>query len=222
MVKLIVLGLLAALAAVFFLFRWQRRRRARRAQTREFLSYIPQIRAALDEFERSQEFEDRIRLLADIVRYCSNAFRHLPQETAIMDVARLCEDERVKLCLRYAVDESRKSMNLVQQTEKLRMRAARMDQVAQALKVCSRYLFPHERITNAMRAAVRYQETLETSRDLPEDQQAEAIAAAQPLLAPYFQIIAELDTEANEIAQRAPWAGADLRARLDRIEARLG
>ena len=216
-VALILLGLVVLVAGGFFLRRALGRQRQRGGKRRQFREELGQIRAAVEQFEKATDFDDQIRLLADIVRYCSRGFRLFPEQAEIMNIARACEDERRKLAQQWAVAESSRLMKLVEESENLRVKAGRADQVTESLKVASRLLFPHEKITNAMRSVVHYQETLEGLLELPEDQRFAAAEGARTLLDPYFQIMEELKQENEELA-RVPWLGEQIRQKLERLE----
>src|SRR3990172_181141 len=152
-----------------------------------------------------------------LTRYCAKGFRLSPDQPDIMNIPRFSDDERRKLTQHWAVAESERLMKFVEESTNLRSRAGRADQVAESLKEASRYLFPHEMITNAMRAVTQYQEALEGILELPEDQRAAAAEGARTLLAPYFTIIEELKRENQELA-RVAWPGARLREILARLE----
>jgi hypothetical protein len=172
----------------------------------------------VDQFEKTTDFDDQIRLLADMVRYCSQGFRLFPQEPLIMDIARACEDERRKLAQRWAVSESERYVKMMQESSNIRVRAGRADQVVESLKVASRLLFPHEKITNAMRAATQYQEALEATLELPEDRREAAAQGLWHLFEPYFPIMEELRRDNAEQLDRFPWPGARIREWLARLE----
>lgn len=208
---------LAALIAAFFGRRSLRRHRERREKRRQFRQQSKQILPAIEQFETTADFDDRIRLLADITRYCSNGFRLLPNQLAIMEIARFCGDERRKLVQQWVVAESGRLMQFVEQSDNLRVKAGRADQVAESIKVASRLLFPHEKITNAMRSVVQYQEALEGLLELPDEQRTHAADGARILLEPYFQIMEELKKENEELA-RTPWPGEEIRRILARLE----
>lgn len=214
----LILTSAGALAPILLLvrraLRQRRQRREKRAKLRRELDHI---RQAVEEFEKAADFDEQIRLLADINRYCSTGFRLFPDRPDIMDITRACDDERRKRSQQWAVAESLRLMKLVEESENLRVKAGRADQVAEALKVASRLLFPHERITNAMRSVVHYQEALEGALELPEDQRAAAADGLHSLLDPYFQIIAELTRENDELA-RVAWPGERIREILARLE----
>lgn len=216
----VILGLLAlaALAAGAF---WLRRswalQKARAEKRKQFRAKLLEIRQAVEKFEKTTDFDDQIRLLADIVRYCSQGFRLFPDESLIMDIARACEDERRKLAQHWAVVESERYVKIMEESSNLRVRAGRADQVVESLKVASRLLFPHERITNAMRAATQYQEALEAVLELPEEQRDAAAQGVWHLFEPYFQIVEELRKDNAELA-RVPWAGPRIREWLIRLE----
>lgn len=216
-VGLIVLVLLAAGGGALLLRRTLRRRRQRQDKRRQFRDELRQIAAAVEQFERTTDFDDQIRLLADITRCCSKAFRIFPDQPEMMNIARFCEDERRKLAQHWAVSESGRLMRLVEESSNLRARFGRADQVAESLKIVSRLLFPHEQITNAMRSVVQYQEALEGVLELPEDERGAAAEGIRSLLDPYFRIMEELKSDNQELA-RVPWAGHQIRQILQRLE----
>ena len=216
-VELALIAVVVLVAGGFLVRRVLRRageRRAKRAQLREELA---NIRGAVEEFERTTDFHEQIRVLADLNRYCAKGFRLFPDQPAIMEITRHSDDERRKLTQHWAVRESERLMKLVEEAANLRSRAGRADQVAESLKEASRYLFPHEKITNAMRAVTQYQEALEGVLELPEDQRAAAAEGARTLLKPYFTILAEMKRENEELA-RAAWPGERIREILARLE----
>lgn len=214
-VALLALGVLVG-GGLFF--RWALRgRRARREKQREFRARLAEIRQAVEEFEQATDFDHQIRLLADMVSYCSKGYRVFPDQVEIMNIARACEDERRKLAQHWAVAESLRLMKLTEESTTLRVKAGRADQVVESLKVVSRLLFPHDQITHAMRSVTQYQEVLEGALELPENQRAEAAASAQSLLDPYFQVIEELKKNNQELA-RVPWPREQLRRTLAQLE----
>lgn len=207
----------AITAAVFFLRRALARSRALAEKRRQLRDEIRQIRAALDEFEKARELDDQIRLLADITRYASTSFRLFPDHPEIMNIMRACEDERRKLVQHWVVEESQRLMKFVEESSNLRVKAGRADQVAECIKVASRYLFPHEPITNAMRSIVHYQEALEGILEVPEAERDSTAGGALTLLEPYFRIMEEIKQVNAELA-RVPWKGEEIRALLSRLE----
>jgi hypothetical protein len=211
-----LIAVVALAAGVFFLRRALARGRARAEKRHQLAAEIQQMRAALDEFEKAKELDDQIRLLADITRYASNGFRLFPDHPEIMNIMRICEDERRKLVQHWVVEESLRLMKLVGESGNLRVKAGRADQVAECIKVASRYLFPHEQITNAMRSVVQYQEALEGILELPEAEREATAEGAKTLLEPYFRIMEEMKQANTELA-RVPWKGDDIRALLDRL-----
>ncbi len=214
----VILLVLAALSAgTFFLRRALRRRRERGEKRRRLREELGHVRQAVEQFEQTSVFDDQIRLLADITRYCSKGFRLFPSHPEIMDIARFCEDERRKLAQHWAVAESSRLMKFVEESESLRVKAGRADQVAESLKLVSRYLFPHEQVTNAMRAVTQYQEALEGLLELPEEERALAMDGLLSLLDPYFRIMEELKRENTELA-RVAWPGQQVRQRLEQWE----
>ena len=216
-VWLVLLGVVVLVGGTVFLRRFVHRQRERREKRRQFREELKQILPAIEQFEKTADFDDRIRLLADITRYCSKGFRLLPHHLVIMEIARYCGDERRKLVQQWVVSESSRLMQFVEASESLRVKAGRADQVAECIKVASRLLFPHEKITNAMRSVVQYQEALEGLLELSEKQRAHAAEGARILLEPYFQIIEELKKENEELA-RAPWPGEPIRQLLARLQ----
>ncbi|HSC78524.1 MAG TPA: hypothetical protein VLB32_08170, partial [Candidatus Acidoferrales bacterium] len=96
-VLLALVGLAALAAAVVYLRRALARGKERSSRRRELRKELENIRAALAEFEKSQDIDDQIRLLADITRYASTGFRLFPDHPEIMNIVRACEDERRKL-----------------------------------------------------------------------------------------------------------------------------
>ena len=218
--KWVLIGLIvivALAATVFFLRRALARGRERAEKRRQLREEIRQIRAALDEFEKAKELDDQIRLLADITRYASTSFRLFPDHPEIMNIMRACEDERRKLVQHWVVEESQRLMKFVEESSNLRVKAGRADQVAECIKVASRYLFPHEQITNAMRSIVHYQEAIEGILELPEAEREATAGGALTLLEPYFRIMEEMKQVNAELA-RVPWKGDDIRALLSRLE----
>ncbi|HXE76215.1 MAG TPA: hypothetical protein VNN18_11370 [Candidatus Xenobia bacterium] len=216
-VLLALVGLAALAVAVFYLRRALARSQERAAHRREFRKDIESIRAALAEFEKSTDIDDQIRLLADITRYAANGFRLFPDHPEIMNIVRACEDERRKLVQHWVVGESRRLMKFVEESTNLRVKAGRADQVAECIKVASRYLFPHEAITSAMRAVVQYQEALEGILELPEAEREATAEGAKTLLEPYFRIMQEMDQVNAELA-RVPWKGDEIRRLLTDLE----
>ncbi|MFQ5778632.1 MAG: hypothetical protein ACE5IP_11565, partial [Terriglobia bacterium] len=194
----VALALAVLAGGAFFLRHAWRRRRARREKRRQFRGSLRGIRQAVEAFEKAKDFDEQIHLLADIVRSCSQGLRFLPEQAAIMNIARHCDDERLKLAQHWAVTESARLMALTEESANLRSKIGRADQVVESLKVISRLLFPHERITDAMHAVTRYQEALEGAVELPDDQRAEVAEGARTLLEPYFRIVAELRSENEE------------------------
>lgn len=214
---LVVLAVAVLAGGTFFLRHAWRRWRERREERRQFRDRLRGIRQAVEAFEKAQDFDEQIRLLADVVRDCSQGLRFFPEQAAIMHIARHCDDERRKLAQHWAVTESTRLMALMEESTNLRSKAGRANQVVQSLKVISRLLFPHEKITNAMHAVTHYQEALEGVLELPEEQCAEVAEGARTLLEPYFRIVAELRSENEELA-RIPWAGEEIRRTLARLE----
>ncbi|MBI4466375.1 MAG: hypothetical protein HY656_02955 [Acidobacteria bacterium] len=212
-----LMGVVALVAGGVFLHRALRRHRQRGEKRVKYREELANIRTALEQFEKMADFDEQIRLLADINRYCSKGFRLFPEQPEIMDITRACDDERRKLAQHWAVAESLRLMKFVEESESLRVKAGRADQVGEALKVASRLLFPHEQITNAMRSVVQYQEALEGLLELPEDQRQAAADGVRSLLDPYFQIIEGLKRENEELA-RVAWPGQQIRQKLDRLE----
>ena len=212
-----VIAVVALVAAVFFLRRALGRGRDRAEKRRQLREEIRQIRSTLDEFEKAKELDDQIRLLADITRYASTSFRLFPDHPEIMNIMRACEDERRKLVQHWVVEESQRLMKFVEESGNLRVKAGRADQVAECIKVASRYLFPHEQITNAMRSVVHYQEAIEGILELPEAEREATAEGAKTLLEPYFRIMEEMKQVNAELA-RVPWKGDDIRALLARLE----
>ena len=212
-----VIAVVALVAAVFFLRRALGRGRERAEKRRQLREEIRQIRSTLDEFEKAKELDDQIRLLADITRYASTSFRLFPDHPEIMNIMRACEDERRKLVQHWVVEESQRLMKFVEESGNLRVKAGRADQVAECIKVASRYLFPHEQITNAMRSVVHYQEAIEGILELPEAEREATAEGAKTLLEPYFRIMEEMKQVNAELA-RVPWKGDDIRALLARLE----
>jgi hypothetical protein len=216
-VGLFLLLLLALVVGALFLRRWRSRRREREAKRREYRELLRQIRAALDDFESATDFDDAIRLLADIGRHCARGRRLFPEHAEIMDIDRACEDERRQRVQAWVVAESLRLMRFVEESSNLRSKAGRADQVAECIKVASRYLFPHEKITNAMRSVVQYQEAMEALLELPDDKRQLALDGLQSLLDPYFRIMEELKRDNAELARR-PWRGEHVREILARLE----
>ncbi|MGH9814211.1 MAG: hypothetical protein ACRD4T_13850 [Candidatus Acidiferrales bacterium] len=212
-----VIAVVALAAAVFFLRRALGRGRDRAEKRRQLRDEIRQIRSTLDEFEKAKELDDQIRLLADITRYASTSFRLFPDHPEIMNIMRICEDERRKLVHHWVVEESQRLMKFVEESSNLRVKAGRADQVAECIKVGSRYLFPHEQITNAMRSVVHYQEAIEGILELPEAEREATAEGAKTLLEPYFRIMEEMKQVNAELA-RVPWKGDDIRALLTRLD----
>ena len=218
--KWVLIGLIvvvALVAVVFFLRRALGRGRERAEKRRQLREEIRQIRSTLDEFEKAKELDDQIRLLADITRYASTSFRLFPDHPEIMNIMRACEDERRKLVQHWVVEESQRLMKFVEESGNLRVKAGRADQVAECIKVASRYLFPHEQITNAMRSVVHYQEAIEGILELPEAAREATAEGAKTLLEPYFRIMEEMKQVNAELA-RVPWKSDDIRALLARLE----
>lgn len=213
----IFLVLVALAFGGLFLRRALGKRRERAARRQQLRDELRQIRTALDEFERGSDFDDRIRLLADIGRYCTRGFRLFPQQPAIMDIDRACQDERRKLVQQWVVAESLRLMKFVEESTNLRSKAGRADQVAECIKVASRYLFPHEKVTSAMRSVVQYQEALEGLIELPDDQRALGLEGVNALLEPYFRIMQEMKQDNEELA-RVAWRGEEVRRILARLE----
>ncbi|MFQ5696052.1 MAG: hypothetical protein ACE5HB_08690, partial [Terriglobia bacterium] len=197
--------------------RWRRRRRERGEKRSEFRARLEEIRQAVERFEQVQEFDEQIRLLADITRHGSKAYRALPDQPQIMHIVRMCEDERRKLAQHWAVAEATRLMAMMQAATNLRVRAGRADQVVEALKIVSRLLFPHDKITHAMHSVTHYQEALEGALALPPEEQAQAVEGSERLLAPYFQIIDELRKDNQELA-RSAWPAEQVRATLTRLQ----
>jgi hypothetical protein len=216
-VLLVLVGLAALAAAVVYLRRALARGKERSSRRRELRKELENIRAALAEFEKSQDIDDQIRVLADITRYASNGFRLFPDHPEIMNIVRACEDERRKLVQHWVVGESMRLMKFVEESSNLRVRAGRADQVAECIKVASRYLFPHEAITNAMRSVVQYQEALEGILELPEAERDATAEGAKTLLEPYFRIMEEMK-QVNVELNRVPWKGDEIRKLLSDLE----
>lgn len=216
-VLIIFVVLVVVVAGAFLLRLAWKRHGERRAKRREYREFLQQIRGAVEEFEKTQDFDEQIRVLADIGRYCANALRLFPEHPEIMQIDRACQDERRKLAQHWAVAESGRLMKLVEESTNLRAKAGRADQVAESLKVISRLLFPHDQITNAMRSVVQYQETLEGTLELPEAEREAAAAAAWSLLDSYFEIMEELKKENQELA-RVPWQGERVRQVVAQLE----
>lgn len=214
---LVVAGALAAVLGALVVRRGLRQRAARAQKRAQFREELANIRRAVEEFEACADFHEQIRILADLNRYCAKGFRLFPDQAEIMTLTRFSDDERRKLVQQWAVAESERLMRLVEESTNLRSRAGRADQVAESLKEASRYLFPHEKITSAMRAVVQYQEALEGILELPEDQRAAAAEGARTLLGPYFTILEELKRENQELA-RIAWPAACIRETLARLE----
>jgi len=214
---LVVAGVLAAVLGTLVVRRALRQRAAGQEKRAQFRAELANIRRAVEEFEQCADFHEQIRILADLNRYCAKGFRLYPDQPDIMTITRFSDDERRKLTQQWAVAESERLMKFVEESTNLRSRAGRADQVAESLKEASRYLFPHEKITSAMRAVTQYQEALEGILELPEDQRAAAAEGARTLLAPYFTIIEELKRENQELAWVA-WPGERLREILARLE----
>ena len=214
---MVVAGVLAAVLGALVVSRALRQRAAREEKRAQFRAELANIRRAVEEFEPCADFHEQIRILADLNRYCSKGFRLFPDQPDIMTLTRFSDDERRKLTQHWAVAESERLMKFVEESTNLRSRAGRADQVAESLKEASRYLFPHEKITSAMRAVTQYQEALEGILELPEDQRDAAAEGARTLLAPYFTIIEELKRENQELA-RVAWPAARLREILARLE----
>jgi len=214
---LVVAGLLGVALGALVLRRALARRAERQAKRAEFRAELANIRRAVEEFEKAADFHDQIRLLADLNRYCSKGFRLFPDQPDVMSITRFSDDERRKLTQQWAVAESERLMKMVEESTSLRVRAGRADQVAESLKEASRYLFPHEKITNAMRSVVQYQEALEGILELPEEQRESAAQGAAALLEPYFRIVEEIKKENEELA-RVAWPGARIREILARLE----
>ena len=214
---LALLGIVALIAAFVYLRRVFARGKARADKRQELRKEIENIRAALAAFEKSTDIDEQIRLLADITRYASTGFRHFPDHPEIMNIVRACEDERRKLVQHWVVAESMRLMKFVEESSNLRVKAGRADQVAECIKVASRYLFPHEAITNAMRSVVQYQEALEGILELPEVERDSAAGGALTLLQPYFRIVEEMEQVNIELA-RVPWKGEEIRSLLSQLE----
>ena len=214
---LALLGVAALVAAVVYLRRAFAYGKARAGDREALRKEIENIRTALAEFEQSADIDEQIRLLADITRYASNSFRHFPDHPEIMNVVRACEDERRKLVQHWVVEESMRLMKFVEESSNLRVKAGRADQVAECIKVASRYLFPHEAITNAMRSVVQYQEALEGILELPEAERDSAAGGALTLLQPYFRIMDDMQQVNIELA-RVPWKGDEIRKQLSELE----
>jgi len=214
---MVVAGVLAAVLGALVVSRALRQRAAREEKRAQFRAELANIRRAVEEFEPCADFHEQIRILADLNRYCSKGFRLFPDQPDIMTLTRFSDDERRKLTQHWAVAESERLMKFVEESTNLRSRAGRADQVAESLKEASRYLFPHEKITSAMRAVTQYQEALEGILELSEDQRDAAAEGARTLLAPYFTIIEELKRENEELA-RVAWPAARLREILARLE----
>src|SRR3972149_3776053 len=185
---LVVAGVLATL----MLRRALRQRADRQEKRAQFRAELANIRRAVEEFEQCADFHEQIRILADLNRYCSKGFRLFPDQPDIMNLTRFSDDERRKPPRRGAGAGWERLMKFVEESTNLRSRAGRADQVAESLKEASRYLFPHEKITSAMRSVTRYQEALEGILELPEDQRDPAAQGAAPLLEPYFRLIEEM------------------------------
>ena len=214
---MVVAGVLAAVLGALVVSRALRQRAAREEKRAQFRQELANIRQGVEEFEKCADFHEQIRLLADLNRYCAKGFRLFPDQPDIMNITRFSDDERRKLTQHWAVAESERLMKFVEESANLRSRAGRADQVAESLKEASRYLFPHEKITSAMRSVTRYQEALEGILELPEDQRDPAAQGAAALLEPYFRIIEEMKKENEELA-RVAWPGERLREILARLE----
>ncbi len=216
-VLIALVAVVAVAAVVFLLRRTLARGRERAEKRRQLAGEIRQLRAALDEFEKAQELDDQIRILADITRYASTGFRLFPDHPEIMNIMRACEDERRKLVQHWVVEESQRLMKFVEESSNLRVKAGRADQVAECIKVASRYLFPHEQITNALRSVVHYLEAVEGILELPEAEREATAEGAKTLLEPYIRIMEEMEQANLELA-RVPWKGDEIRATLSRLE----
>ncbi len=214
---LALVAVVALVVIVVYLRRAFAHGKARAGQREALRKEIENIRAALAEFEKSQDIDEQIRLLADITRYASTGFRLFPDHPEIMNIVRACEDERRKLVQLWVVGESMRLMKFVEESSNLRVKAGRADQVAECIKVASRYLFPHEAITNAMRSVVQYQEALEGILELPEAERDSAADGALTLLQPYFRIMEEMEQVNVELA-RTPWKGDEIRSLLSQLE----
>lgn len=214
---LVVAGILAAVVAGLVLRRLLRQHAARAEKRAQFRAELANIRRAVEEFEPCADFHEQIRLLADLNRACAKGFRLFPERAEIMTLTRFSDDERRKLVQHWAVAESLRLMKFIEESSNLRSRAGRADQVVESLKEASRYLFPHEKITSAMRAVTQYQEALEGILELPEEQRDAAAEGARTLLEPYWRILEELKRENEELA-RVPWPGEKVRAILARLE----
>lgn len=218
MIFFAVLAFLVVAAAGFFLGRRYLRQRAERAtRIQEFRSHLKEVRRWMASFEGTQDYDEQIHALAMMEKHCAQAFQLLRERPEVMDITIACQQERRKLAQHAAVSEAERYMKMALETPNLRARVGRMDQVAQALKVGSRLLFPHERITNAMRSAVQYEESLDAISKLPEAEQAAAAEKALALLKPYFEIVANLKEENARMLEK-PWPHGDIQQKLDRLE----
>ena len=144
------------------------------------------------------------------------------ERRSLLNALRLLEStrltaERRKLVQHWVVEESMRLMKFVEESSNLRVKAGRADQVAECIKVASRYLFPHEAITNAMRSVVQYQEALEGILELPEAERDSAADGALTLLQPYFHIMDDMQQVNIELA-RVPWKGDEIRSLLSQLE----
>ncbi len=214
---LALVAVVALIVIVVYLRRALKSGQARAGQREALRKEIENIRAALAEFEKSTDIDEQIRLLADITRYASTGFRLFPDHPEIMNIVRACEDERRKLVQHWVVGESMRLMKFVEESSNLRVKAGRADQVAECIKVASRYLFPHEAITNAMRSVVQYQEALEGILELPEAERDSAADGALTLLQRYFRIMDDMQQVNVELA-RVPWKGEEIRSLLSQLE----
>ena len=218
MIFLRFLAILLVAVVGFFLGRRYLRQRAERAKRlQEFRSFLREVRKWMASFEGTQDFDEQIHALAMMEKHCAQAFQLLRERPEVMDITIACQQERRMLAQQAAVSEAERYMQMALETPNLRARVGRMNQVVQSLKVGSRLLFPHERITNAMRSAVQYEESLEGVSKLPEAEQTAAGEKALELLKPYFEIVENLKEENARMLEK-PWPHDEIQQKLDRLE----
>lgn len=213
------LAIIGALLIALVAYKLLGLRKASGKQRAEFLKHYQSMVENFRRLEQAADFDDRIKYMSLIVRDCSKASYLFPQDhpqTRILkEIVEACDAERVRLTLRQAVEVSEESMGAAASTDSFQNKIRNARHAFNILKICSRLLFPHENITNAMRLADRYVDTFST-RIESEAERERLLAQGRAIMADFYRVLDLIKAEARR-AEQHPLALDELRRKIQLV-----
>lgn len=193
----ITISIIAILIVFLLIVKSTRYLKAQRKRRAEFSQHVAAMKEHVRAFEQAKDFDEKIRYLSFIVSSASKAGYVEPDNRIVREIIEACDNERRRLTLNHAVEVAGESMEQAAKAESFRIKVNNARQAFNTLKICSRLLFFHENITNAMRLADAYMEAFSgDSQDAAACQK--ALAEGQKIFLQFNRIFNEIKREAVE------------------------